>query len=321
VCPGLSRPPALEGWTLSILGARCQNSAGAVTRTNFDYNQPQLITSIRPRRVAAHRSPGRLSLTRQPRAQRWASRRMLASPPRLALHRGLALHRRRASPRRGMPRWWPDDYRKEPYGTGAVTALLGSMVRTHRISDIGIFSYPRCVIPDTQATAAHPLRTVDPCPSCSACAPTTPRCSWPSNWRTAPILLPLSPAARYGLRMLRAAATHDNVASQKALAKAGFVPAGPAAGQAPGISVTWPPTDRRSVADDARQRVDPGLGWRMSQRRGEKARRSQSSLVGADGFLRALGQARCVGKLGVEVGFAILGVQGLLAWASLSGLY
>ncbi len=35
-------------------------------------------------------------------------------------------------------------------------------------------------------------------------------------------------AARYGLRMLRAATTHDNIASQKVLAKAGFVPAGPA---------------------------------------------------------------------------------------------
>ena len=35
-------------------------------------------------------------------------------------------------------------------------------------------------------------------------------------------------AARYGLRALRAATTHDNVASQKVLAKAGFVPAGPA---------------------------------------------------------------------------------------------
>ena len=35
-------------------------------------------------------------------------------------------------------------------------------------------------------------------------------------------------AARYGLRMLRAATTYDNVASQKVLAKAGFVPAGPA---------------------------------------------------------------------------------------------
>jgi ribosomal-protein-alanine N-acetyltransferase len=35
-------------------------------------------------------------------------------------------------------------------------------------------------------------------------------------------------AAQYGLRTLRAATTHDNVASQKVLAKAGFVPVGPA---------------------------------------------------------------------------------------------
>ena len=35
-------------------------------------------------------------------------------------------------------------------------------------------------------------------------------------------------AARHGLRTLKAATTHDNVASQKVLAKAGFVPAGPA---------------------------------------------------------------------------------------------
>ena len=44
-------------------------------------------------------------------------------------------------------------------------------------------------------------------------------------------------AAQYGLRTLRAATTHDNVASQKVLAKAGFVPAGPAEpGGRPG---TW----------------------------------------------------------------------------------
>ena len=44
-------------------------------------------------------------------------------------------------------------------------------------------------------------------------------------------------AARYGLRTLRAATTHDNVASQRVLAKAGFVPAGPAEpGGRPG---TW----------------------------------------------------------------------------------
>jgi ribosomal-protein-alanine N-acetyltransferase len=35
-------------------------------------------------------------------------------------------------------------------------------------------------------------------------------------------------AVRYGLHTLRAATSHENVASQKVLAKAGFVPAGPA---------------------------------------------------------------------------------------------
>jgi [ribosomal protein S5]-alanine N-acetyltransferase len=35
-------------------------------------------------------------------------------------------------------------------------------------------------------------------------------------------------AARYGLRTLKAATAHENIASQKVLAKAGFVPAGPA---------------------------------------------------------------------------------------------
>ncbi len=34
--------------------------------------------------------------------------------------------------------------------------------------------------------------------------------------------------ARHGLRMLRAATSHDNAASQKVLTKAGFVPVGPA---------------------------------------------------------------------------------------------
>lgn len=44
-------------------------------------------------------------------------------------------------------------------------------------------------------------------------------------------------AAQYGLRTLRAATTYDNVASQKVLTKAGFVPAGPAEpGGRPG---TW----------------------------------------------------------------------------------
>ena len=51
-------------------------------------------------------------------------------------------------------------------------------------------------------------------------------------------------AARHGLRTLRAATSHENVASQKVLAKAGFVPVGPAdpaasaVRRAPGISVT-----------------------------------------------------------------------------------
>jgi ribosomal-protein-alanine N-acetyltransferase len=35
-------------------------------------------------------------------------------------------------------------------------------------------------------------------------------------------------AAQHGLRALRAATTHDNAASQRVLAKTGFVPAGPA---------------------------------------------------------------------------------------------
>ena len=44
-------------------------------------------------------------------------------------------------------------------------------------------------------------------------------------------------AARYGLHTLRAATSHDNVASQKVLTKAGFVAAGPAEpGGRPG---TW----------------------------------------------------------------------------------
>ena len=52
-------------------------------------------------------------------------------------------------------------------------------------------------------------------------------------------------AAQYGLRTLKAATTHDNVASQKVLAKAGFVPVGPAEpGGRPG---TW--YQRGLVAD------------------------------------------------------------------------
>jgi ribosomal-protein-alanine N-acetyltransferase len=44
-------------------------------------------------------------------------------------------------------------------------------------------------------------------------------------------------AARHGLRTLRAATSSENIASQKVLTKAGFVPAGPAnPGGKPG---TW----------------------------------------------------------------------------------
>ncbi|MET8407846.1 GNAT family N-acetyltransferase [Streptomyces sp. NPDC005195] len=47
-------------------------------------------------------------------------------------------------------------------------------------------------------------------------------------------------AARHGLRTLRAAAAHANAASQKVLAKAGFVPVGPADPAAlGGESGTW----------------------------------------------------------------------------------
>jgi ribosomal-protein-alanine N-acetyltransferase len=44
-------------------------------------------------------------------------------------------------------------------------------------------------------------------------------------------------AAQYGLRTLRAETTHENVASQKVLTKAGFVPVGPA--QPGGRPGTW----------------------------------------------------------------------------------
>ncbi|WP_306192727.1 GNAT family N-acetyltransferase [Streptomyces sp. MK5] len=47
-------------------------------------------------------------------------------------------------------------------------------------------------------------------------------------------------AARHGLRTLRAATSHDNVASQKVLTKVGFVPVGPAApADLGGKSGTW----------------------------------------------------------------------------------
>jgi RimJ/RimL family protein N-acetyltransferase len=47
-------------------------------------------------------------------------------------------------------------------------------------------------------------------------------------------------AARHGLRTLRAATSHDNAASQKVLANAGFAPAGPAGpADLGGKSGTW----------------------------------------------------------------------------------
>ena len=54
-------------------------------------------------------------------------------------------------------------------------------------------------------------------------------------------------AARHGLRQLRAATSHDNAASQRVLAKAGFVPVGPAApADLGGKSGTWYQRDLRS---------------------------------------------------------------------------
>jgi ribosomal-protein-alanine N-acetyltransferase len=59
-------------------------------------------------------------------------------------------------------------------------------------------------------------------------------------------------AARHGLRTLRAATSRENVASQKVLAKAGFVPAGPAGpAHIGGKQGTW--HQRDLTAADARQ--------------------------------------------------------------------
>ena len=48
---------------------------------------------------------------------------------------------------------------------------------------------------------------------------------------------PASPRQRYGLHTLKAATTHDNIASQKVLAKNRFVPIGPA--ELSGKPGTW----------------------------------------------------------------------------------
>ena len=59
-------------------------------------------------------------------------------------------------------------------------------------------------------------------------------------------------AARHGLRTLRAATSHENVASQKVLAKAGFVPVGPAdPAHLGGKSGTW--FQRDLAAGDVQQ--------------------------------------------------------------------
>jgi ribosomal-protein-alanine N-acetyltransferase len=57
-------------------------------------------------------------------------------------------------------------------------------------------------------------------------------------------LCPLA-AAQYGLQRLRAAVTHDNIASQKVLSKSEFVPDGPA--EPGGRAGTW---YQRVLADD-----------------------------------------------------------------------
>jgi ribosomal-protein-alanine N-acetyltransferase len=55
-------------------------------------------------------------------------------------------------------------------------------------------------------------------------------------------------AARHALRTLRAATSHDNAASQKVLAKAGFVPVGPAGpADLGGKSGTWYQRDLQVV--------------------------------------------------------------------------
>jgi [ribosomal protein S5]-alanine N-acetyltransferase len=59
-------------------------------------------------------------------------------------------------------------------------------------------------------------------------------------------------AARHGLRTLRAATSHENVASQKVLTKAGFVPVGPAdPAHLGGKSGTW--YQRDLTTGDAQQ--------------------------------------------------------------------
>jgi len=63
-------------------------------------------------------------------------------------------------------------------------------------------------------------------------------------------------AARHGLRTLRAATALDNTASQKVLAKAGFIPVGPAdPAEIGGKQGTW--YQRDLAAGDAPQQRAP----------------------------------------------------------------
>ena len=63
-------------------------------------------------------------------------------------------------------------------------------------------------------------------------------------------------ASRHGLRTLRAAAAHENAASQKVLAKAGFVPVGPAdPADIGGKTGTWYQRDL-TPGDHATRRTD-----------------------------------------------------------------
>ncbi|WP_443074105.1 GNAT family N-acetyltransferase [Streptomyces sp. NBC_01456] len=64
--------------------------------------------------------------------------------------------------------------------------------------------------------------------------------------------------AMHGLRTLRAATSHDNAASRRVLAKAGFVPVGPATpADLGGKSGTWYQRDLQPYEPDSRP-VRPG---------------------------------------------------------------
>jgi ribosomal-protein-alanine N-acetyltransferase len=73
-------------------------------------------------------------------------------------------------------------------------------------------------------------------------------------------------AARHGLRTLRAATSHGNAASQKVLAKAGFVPVGPAdPADLGGKSGTWHERDLDLGAADASRPPSAQIQRRQEQ--------------------------------------------------------